>query len=563
MVGLGALIAYFAYDLPDIDQAIARTRKPGITLISADGETLAAYGDLYGPPAKLSALPPHLVQAILAAEDRRFQSHFGIDPIGLARAVWINLRAGHVAQGGSTITQQVAKNLFLGPERTFKRKAQEVLLTFWLEHRLSKQAILELYLSRIYLGSGTYGVEAAARRFFGVSAKNVSLMQAAVLAGLPKAPSRYSPLRDPQAAVGRALIVLAAMRDAGFIDDAALNRAKSDGLKLAPGVLSGTGRHFSDWALDQIDSFLGTDETADLVVETTLDSHLQRKAEAALKALLDGPGREAAIGDGAIVILDFDGAVRAMVGGKDYAESQFNRAVQALRQPGSAFKPILFLSALEAGVSPDATILDAPVKIGDWSPENFEGRYRGEVTLTQALTYSLNSVAVRLIDRIGPRRVTETAARLGIAASLTRDASLALGTSEVSLLELTAAYAPFARNGQGAWPYAIRRIRDANGRILYQRQGEGPGRLTEAAFANSIKSMLAFVVREGTGKAAQIQGRSVYGKTGTTQNARDALFVGFTNEHLGGVWLGNDDGAPMKNVTGGSYPARLWRDVMP
>jgi penicillin-binding protein 1A len=559
---LGGVLAFFAYDLPDLEQAISRPRKPGITLVAADGGPVAAFGDLYGRPLKLSALPPHLPQALIAIEDRRFYRHFGLDPIGLARAAWTNWRTGRVAQGGSTITQQVAKNLFLTPERTLKRKVQELLLALWMERKLAKAEILELYLNRVYLGAGAYGVDAAARRYFGIGAEKLSLLEAAVLAGLPKAPSKLSPARDPKAALERARRVLAAMKDQGVISADEETRALSQAPRLLAVREGGFARHFADWVLDQVDSFIGQLDR-DLVVVTTLDRARQRKAEGELVKLLDGPGVKAKAGEGAVVVLALDGAVKAMAGGRDWRESAFNRATGALRQPGSAFKPFVWLTALESGLQPDTLIEDAPVKFGDWSPENYDGRYRGSVTLAEALAQSLNTVSARLAERVGAKRVAATAERLGIASRLRADLSLALGTSEVTPIELVSAFIPFANGGRGAWPYGIAEIRDAAGSVLYRRSGGGPGQLVQPEIASRMRAMLAGVVSHGTGKAARLpEGRFAAGKTGTTQDYRDAWFVGFTNELAAAVWLGNDEGQPMREVTGGGLPAELWRAVM-
>jgi penicillin-binding protein 1A len=559
---LGGILTWFAYDLPDIDEATQRARKPGITLVAADGGPLAAFGDLYGRPLKLKDMPPYLPKALIAIEDRRFYSHFGLDVIGLGRAAWTNWRVGHVAQGGSTITQQVAKNLFLSPERTMKRKIQELLLALWMERKLTKAEILELYLNRVYLGAGSYGVDAAARRYFGLGADKISLLEAAVLAGLPKAPSKLSPARDPKAALERAKRVLAAMKDQGMIGEDEVTRA----LALSPRLMAvrdgGFARHFADWALDQVDSFIGQLDR-DLVVVTTLDRARQRKAEAELARILDGPGVKAKAGEGAVVVMGLDGAIKAMAGGRDWRDSAFNRATGALRQPGSAFKPFVWLAALENGLQPETMIEDSPVTIGGWSPENYDGRYRGSVTLAEALAQSLNTVSARLADRVGAKRVGATAERLGISSRLRTDLSLALGTSEVTPLEMASAFIPFATGGRGAWPYAISEIRDVKGSILYRRSGGGPGPLVQPETAAKMRAMLAGVVTHGTGKAARLpDGRFAAGKTGTTQDYRDAWFVGFTSDLAGAVWLGNDDGKPMHEVTGGGLPAELWRSVM-
>ncbi|MBI4185146.1 MAG: PBP1A family penicillin-binding protein [Proteobacteria bacterium] len=560
LVGLAALVATYAYGLPDIDAAIAATRRPSVTLLAADGGVIATYGDLYGEPVRLADLPPALPAAVLATEDRRFYSHFGLDPIGIARALLANLGAGRVVAGGSTITQQLAKNLFLTPERTLKRKVQEVLLALWLERRFSKDQILTLYLNRVYLGAGAYGVDAAARRYFGRPAARLDIWQSAMIAGLLKAPSAYNPLGDPARAERRTRQVLANMLAAGYLD--ARQAAAVRPGRAAPSQASGpSARHFGDWVLDQLDEYVGGGPR-DLVVVTTLDARLQARAEALVETALARPGRELRAGEGAIVAMAPDGAVRAMVGGRDYGESQFNRATQALRQPGSAFKPFVYLAAAERGLTPETRLLDAPITIDGWRPENFDERYLGEVTAREAMARSLNSVAVRVMQRAGGARVAEVARRLGITATLRPGPSLALGTSEVSLIEMVGAFAPFANGGSGVWPYGIVEVRDREGRVLHRRRGSGPGRVVAPREVAAINDMLHAAVEWGTGRAARLDGRAVAGKTGTTQSYRDAWFVGYSADYVAGVWIGNDDGAPMKEVTGGSLPARLWHDLM-
>ena len=554
----GGIAGWFALDLPDVDSALAAKRQPTITMLAADGTTFATFGALHGPAVPLVELPPFLPQAVLAIEDRRFYNHFGLDIIGLARAMMANVWAGRVVQGGSTITQQVAKNLFLTPQRTFKRKVQEALLALWLEHRFSKDQILAVYLNRVYLGAGTYGVEAAARRYFRRSARRVDLYQAAVLAGLPKAPSRYNPARNPALASRRAAVVLSAMVDTGLISAGQAADARVRGNVVVTATANArSGRYFADWVLDRVPDYV-TPGDRDLVVRTTLDGALQRTTERRVKALLD---ELAQAGQAAVVVLSPNGALRAMVGGRDYARSQFNRASASRRQPGSAFKPFVYLAGLEAGMTPDSIVIDRPVSVGDWRPRNFDGRYRGPLTLRTALARSINTVAVTVAEQAGRRRVVATARRLGITSLLEPLPSLALGATGVSPLELVAAYAPFANGGLGVWPYGIVEITDTGGRTLYRRAGSGPGRVASPAQVVAMNDMLSAVIASGTGRAADI-GRPAAGKTGTSQSFRDAWFVGYTADLVTGVWMGNDDGQPMKGVTGGGPPARLWRDIM-
>ncbi len=558
VIAVGAVLAYYAYDLPDLKTLTATVRKPSITLLSADGETIAAYGDVYGEPITLADIPPTIPQAVIATEDRHFYSHFGLDLVGMARALVADLRAGHVVQGGSTITQQLAKNLFLTPERSIKRKVQELLMALWLEHKFTKDQILTLYLNRVYLGSGTWGVDAASRRYFGVPASRANLYQSALLAGLLKAPSRYNPQNDRELSYKRTTQVLANMVAAGSISQAQAEEAARTGPATVREI-SHTGRYFADWVRDQVEQY--ADENRDIVVQTTLDMGLQRKVEAELEAMLAGPGAKAGASQGAMVVMSPDGAVRAMAGGRNYATSQFNRAVQGLRQPGSSFKAFLYLAAIEAGWNEGNTIEDAPIRIGKYHPENYSGRYEGPITLRRAFARSSNVAAVRLIEAVGPKRVAAVARRLGVTSELRPDASLALGTSEVSLLEMTAAYSTFANAGNGVFSYGFSAIKDNRGRSIYQRQGGGTGQVVSPAALGEMDDMMSAVVEEGTGKKAAI-GRPVAGKTGTTQDYRDAWFIGFSADYVGGVWFGNDDDSPMHRVTGGSLPAELWHNVM-
>ena len=534
---------------PAPNSALDATRRPSLTLEDRTGHVFASFGDVVGEPLRVTEIPPYLPQAVVAVEDRRFWRHSGIDLIGLARAAWTDLVAGRLVQGGSTLTQQVAKNLFLSNARTLRRKVQELLLTFWLEHHFSKREILEIYLNRVYLGAGAWGVDAAAHMYFGVSARHVTLWQAAVLAGLPRAPSRFNPRVDPAAATARAKEVLAAMVETGAITPAqAQAAAASIAFLPAPAIAAGW---FADWAAAQAGPELLPN--ADARLHTTLDTRLQSVAESRLTALLDGPGAAAAVSQGAVVILDAtSGAVRAMVGGRDYHSGSFNRAVVARRQPGSAFKPFTWLSALQKGLTPDSTVLDAPIHVGRWSPENFEHRYLGEITLTQALAQSINTAAVRLLLRVGgPRVVAATAARLGITDKLPDDASLALGTGEVGLLELTASYAPFFNHGYRVTPYGVDTYAAAH----------PPVRVIDQEHAAMMARMLAAVVASGTGRPAAVAGHEVAGKTGTTQDFRDAWFIGRIDDMIIGVWLGNDDDQPMLGVMGGGLPARLFHEI--
>jgi penicillin-binding protein 1A len=555
-LSVGLALLWFVADLPRPQAALDAVRRPSLTLQDRGGHVYASFGDVVGDPLHLSDLPAYLPAAAVAVEDRRFYAHGGLDMIGIARAVWVNLTSGRVVQGGSTITQQVAKNLFLSNARTMRRKVQEVILTLWLERTFSKKEILEIWLNRVYLGSGAWGVDAAARMYFGVSARRVTLWQAAVLAGLPRAPSRFNPRADPEAAATRAREVLAAMVEVGAVK---LEQAQAAVAQIAfPPRPSGAG-YFADWVVEHAQPQLAPG--TDAVLRTTLDARLQSVVEGKLTALLDGPGVAAAVGQGAVVVLDAQtGAVRAMAGGRDYRGSPYNRAVLARRQPGSAFKPFVWAAALERGMRPDDTVLDAPIRIGTWSPANYDGKFRGEITLEEALAESVNTVSVRLLLRSGgPAVVAELAHRLGVAGRLPANDTLALGTAEVGLLELATAYAVFFNGGRRVLPTGIEAITADEHSVAPVRPPVA--RVLDADIAAMMARMLAAVVSHGSGRAAALPGRSVAGKTGTTQDYHDAWFIGCTGGVIVGVWLGNDDNKPMNNVTGGSLPARLFHDI--
>jgi penicillin-binding protein 1A len=560
IIGGGAL-GYFALTLPDTSELTKGERRPSATILAADGSLLTTFGDLFGQPLTLGEMSPFLPKAVIATEDRRFYGHFGIDPIGLLRAGFANIAAGHVVQGGSTLTQQLAKNLFLTPERSLARKIRETLLALWLEHRFTKDQILEIYLNRVYLGAGTYGVDAAAHRYFGKSARRTTLYESAAIAGLLKAPTRFNPTRDSDKAAARTAQVLANMVEAGIISENQAMGAIAEGTALAAVPTTRPGaRYFADWIAEQLADFAGSGGR-DLTVMTTLDVGLQAEAEAAIAETLARDGPKAAVSQGALVTMSPDGAVRAMVGGRDYRESQFNRAAQAQRQPGSAFKPFVYLAGLEAGLRPSDPFVDAPIRIGNWQPRDYTGRYQGEMTLAEGLAQSINTIAVQVAQRAGIRNVVAVAHRLGISSALAPEMSLALGTGEVNLVELVAAYAPFANGGAGVWPYGIAEIRDSDGKVVFRRTGSGAGRVMSPELAGTMNEMLSAVIEHGTGRSAALP-RPAAGKTGTTQEYRDAWFIGYTADLVAGVWLGNDDNSPTNKVTGGSLPAQTWRRFM-
>lgn len=556
------LFLILAPALPDLSDLRSMRKSPGITIVADDGSVLDQRGAFNGVFVPLRDLPPQLAQAVIATEDRRFYRHFGMDLIGFARAIVANLAAGRIVQGGSTITQQLAKNVYLTPERTVLRKLREFMLAVWLEARLDKDEILAAYLNRVYLGDGTFGVEAAAQRYFGKSARNLSLSEAAMLAGLLKAPTRYAPTNDLARSRARAAQVLQNMVDAGYITEAqakAAERSPAVPVKTAQGPRR--ARYFVDWVNDLMPEWASRTQD-DLVVFTTLDPKMQRQAEAAVGSALRRYGGARNVHQAALIAFDSFGAVKAMVGGRSYAASQFNRAVQAQRQPGSAFKPFVYLAALEQGLTPATRIEDSPVTVDGWKPQNVSGRYQGEVTLKRALAESINTVAVKLSERIGRDKVRETARRLGIVSPMSAHPSLALGTSEVSLFELTAAYLPLANGGRGVVPHAVTEIRTRSGQVVYRRQPWPDDRIVAPQNTSRMNDMLAEVINSGTGKAARLGNRPAAGKTGTTQDYRDAWFVGYTADLVTGVWLGNDDNAPMRNVGGGGIPARIWRQFM-
>ena len=557
---VGAAIIYFIASVPDPVITALDDRPPNVTILAQDGTVLAERGLRRGH-VRLDMLPPYLVQAVLSTEDRRFYAHFGIDPLGLVRASFRNASAGSVVEGGSTITQQLAKNLFLSPQRTYVRKLEEVVYAIWLEQRFSKDEILELYLNRVYFGGGTYGVEAASRRYFGKSARFVTLSQAALLAGLLKAPSRYAPTRSVKAASARADEVLGNMVEAGFLSPEQARNASQEPLRLSAKG-DDTGYPYPvDFVAELLPEFVG-EQDGDLIVETTIDAGLQRVSQQTLRHLLDAEGGDVNAGEGAVVVLDPMGGVKALVGGRSYSTSPFDRALKSLRQPGSAFKPFVFLAALENGYTPDSVAYDGPTTVAGWSPRNYTGIYQGEISLRDALAQSINTVAARLAAEVGPWRVVRTARRLGIHSKLHDNPSIALGTAEVTLLELTGAYTPFANGGQGVLPHIITRVRNGDGKVLYERQRSTIGQVVALQYVAAMNDMMYATVARGTGKQAAIEGQVVAGKTGTTQSYRDAWFIGYTAHYVGGVWIGNDNGTRMKKVTGGALPAKLWHEIM-
>ena len=562
-LALGGAFTYFTANIPHPMTLRHKEHAPVVRILARDGTLLAERGGA-APYVPIDLLPRHLIDAVVAIEDRRFFAHRGVDPMGLVRAVIANFRARRISEGGSTLTQQLAKNLFLNSERTIARKLEELVLALWLEFRLSKRDILELYLNRVYFGGGAYGVEAASRRFFGKASQAVTLAEAAVLAGLLKAPSKFSPGSNAEVARGRARTVLARMVKAGLLLPAEAEVALAAPMRFLD---AGQGRgevgveYAVDAVLERLPPLVGS-ETRELVVETTVEGALQRRAQATVHELIATEGRSVEASQAALIVLDLDGGIRAIVGGRAHAESQFNRALKAKRQPGSTFKPFVYLAALESGLTPDSIVQDVPILLKGWSPRNDDGRYRGPVTMREGLAKSINTVAVRLNLSVGPRRTAAVARRLGIRTELREDASLALGTSEVTLIDLTGAYGTLASGGHALEPHIITQVRTSSGQVVYRQPRRLAKTVVEPEHVGALNDMLNAALVSGTGRRAALAMHPAAGKTGTSQDFRDAWFVGFTAHYVGGVWIGNDDGRSMKRVMGGNLPARLWREVM-
>ncbi len=553
-------ILWFSYDLPDIQQLQQSNRKPSVVMQTQDGTVIGTYGELYEDTVKLSELPPYVYQAVLAIEDRRFYHHFGLDFIGLMRAAYTNYQADRVVQGGSTITQQLGKNflqtqgLYGVNDKSLRRKVQEAIMALWLEWHFTKEQILTIYLNRVYLGSGAYGIDAAARKYFNRSARQLTVYQSAVIAGLLKAPSKYSPLSNSQKAHERASIVLQQMADAGYIDKSEqyLSQAKQELMENSDIKTQSNVKFFTDWIYEQIPSYVPIDQ--DLIIITTLDIAMQKHAEKVCQEY-KSMGEELKASEIALTSLLGDGAVKAMIGGYNYRKSQFNRATQALRQPGSAFKTFVYLAGLENGLTPDTMVEDTPIQIGKWAPSSFKWQSRGEITLREGLAHSVNPVTVRVGLAVGPHKIIEVANRLGITSKMTPNLSITLGSMDVTLLQLTASFATFAYHGFAVWPYGIAEIKSKDGKVLYRRELGQPVRVVEKDHLVCIRDMLHAVVKIGTGRAAK---SAVGGKSGSNAD-KDAWFIGYTDKLVTGVWIGNDDNSPMvKKSVGGRMPARVW-----
>jgi penicillin-binding protein 1A len=556
-----ATIVWVGIHLPQIQSLEIPKRPPATLILGLNGATLATRGDMGGAAVPMRELPVYVPNAFVAIEDRRFYSHHGVDPWGILRAAIRDVLHRHASQGGSTITQQLAKNLFLTQERTITRKLQEVVLAFWLEHKYSKAQILELYLNRVYFGAGAYGIEGAAQRYFGKSARQLTLAEAAMVAGLVQSPSRLAPTRNPDGAERRAQLVIDDMVEQRMISPEAGRFALVHPARAKQPSGGGSVNYVADWVMDAVNDLVGHIDQ-DVVVDTSIDPALQNSAEQALIEGLAQRGEKLGVSEGALVAMTPDGTVRALVGGKSYEESQFDRAISAKRQPGSAFKPFVYLTALEHGYSPDTVREDAPISVRGWRPENFEHEYFGPVTLTQALANSLNTVSVRLTLELGPAAVIRTAYRMGIDSQLEPNASIALGTSEVSLFELVSAYAPFANGGFGLSPHVVERVRTTDGKTLYKRPSQPLGRIVDARYVAMMNAMMHETLVNGTARRADLPMWQAAGKTGTSQDFRDAWFIGYTSRLITGVWLGNDDSSPTRKATGGGLPVDIWSRFM-
>ena len=562
LIFLVAFFAVFATDLPDVSKLNTVTRQPSISYLDRSGALIAVRGSQYAPPVDLDKLPGYVPKAFIAIEDRRFYYHPGFDPLGISRALIKDVSCWCFAAGGSTITQQLARNLFLTLDQTPRRKAQELILALWLEMKFSKKQILALYLNRVYFGAGAYGIEAAAQRYFNKPASRLTLGEAALLAGMMKGPSRYSPVSATQRAARRATIVLDEMVRTRAITSAQRAEAFRNPVRVSSVLANQRAQYFTDWVDAQVRALVG-EPTEDLIVETTLDLPIQAAAESAVRS-----GVAAAKGQGvqqaALVAIDGEGRIRAYVGGADYSESQFDRATSARRQAGSAFKPFVYLAAMEAGRTPSVVVVDEPVRIGGWEPRNYSGKYLGPITLQTALAQSVNTVAARLANEVGTGNVAAAARRLGIASKIQLDPSMALGAVEVNPLEMAQAYAAFSNGGFLAKGYGIQRIRTASGKVLYDHNLEKRPRrsVIGSPVLQYMNMMMREVVISGTGKRARVPNYDIAGKTGTTSDYRDAWFVGYTGGFVTAVWTGKDDNTPMRGVTGGGAPATIWRGFM-
>lgn len=556
---LAGYVAYCWFTMPDIAKAVAQTRQPSTVIMAENGNDIAKFGQVYDKVIYPDKLPKNLTNAIIATEDRRFYQHFGFDIIGFTRAMLTNVFRKRYAQGASTITQQVAKNVFLTPNKTIKRKVQELLLSFWLENKFSKNQIMALYLNRVYFGSGNYGAEAAARWYFNKSVYDLNVREAAILAGMLKAPNRYNPILQRKRALERADTVLALMKKSDFLTEKQYAQAKNLPVNNGQNYRVSGGKHFAQYVYDEVNNYIG-ERASDIAVMTTLNQKLQENAEQILRKHILA-NKDKNVHEGAVVIMDKTGAVKAMVGGIDYNKSQFNRAVQAKRQSGSAFKPFVYLTALQYGFTPESKVKDAPITIGKWKPENYTKKYYGEVTLDYALANSLNVATVALSRELYLKDIANNAKNMGISTKIDTSPSMVLGTNAVKLIDMATAYAVMANGGKSVVAHTINEISTTDGRQLYLRPEFAEKQIIQPQAVREITSMLEHVINRGTGQKAKLPIFAA-GKTGTSQNFRDAWFIGWTNKYICAVWVGNDNEKPMNKVGGGSLPAQIWHDIM-
>ena len=578
-IGLGGLVVMLALAVPAFretsDDDWLKKSELAVTFLDRFGNEVGSRGIKHNDSIPLEQYPDHLIKAVLATEDRRFYEHFGIDPSGLVRALATNARAGGVVQGGSTITQQLAKNLFLSNERTIERKVKEAYLAIWLETRLTKNEILKLYLDRAYMGGGAFGVDAAAQFYFNKSARDVSLSEAAMLAGLFKAPTRFAPHINLPAARARANVVLDNLVESGLMTEGQVFGARRNPATAVDRRDERIANYYLDYAFDEmkklVEKFPKSLHERVFIVRTGLDVNLQREAETTIESMIRQYGNDYHARQAATVVADLDGAVRAMVGGRDYGQSQFNRATDALRQPGSSFKPYVYATALMNGFKPTSIIVDGPICIGNWCPQNYGHSYSGSVTITQAIVRSINTIPVRLSimlgdgnPKLGRAKIVQTAQKMGLHSPLTDSPSLPIGAAEVNVLEHTVAYATFPNLGRSVTPHAIVEVRNGAGEVVWRfdRDGPKPEQVLRPQVALDMAQMMNKVVEEGTGKRAMLDGIKAAGKTGTTNGYRDAWFVGYTGNLVCGVWFGNDDYSPTNRMTGGALPAMTWHQIM-
>ena len=557
LLGLMVITIFVVIARGEIDSFENLKASPNGQMIrvrAADGTVIQSLGPSFGRWIPIDEIPSDMKDAMVAVEDRRYYMHPGVDPIGITRSLWVRVQRGYWAQGGSTITQQLARNVYLNNNREFGRKVREIILAMAIETKFSKDEILELYLNKVYFGGGAYGVDAASRLFFDHGAEDISLAEATIIAGLVKAPSRYSPTADAKAAIGRAGVVLEVMQDAGMITAEQAAMVEPAKVKLAPEPRQDSVRYFTDWALPQLDNLIDETEKA-IDVWTTIDLGMQRAANTAIQQNVPGGAQ------GALVSIDRDGAVRAMVGGTDYASSNYNRAVTAVRQPGSAWKLFVYLTALEAGYRPEDKVVDEPVTIGGWTPRNSGGSFAGEITLRTAFAYSKNTVAATLGEEIGTSSIASMARRFGITTPISTTPSMVLGTSDVRVIDMTRAFAAVSARGRSVTPYAITKVTTIDGDVIYRHKPPREVQLVEEYVAGAMTDLMQSAVATGTGRAAAI-GRPVAGKTGTTSSNKDGWFLGFSSGLTTGVWMGRDDARAVGNLQGGTAPARAWSNFM-